>query len=278
MPASREQRLAPVQPMVMRRLRLRCGDWSIRSLRVNRHLQPFDHLAPHRHGHSQLLLYLRGHGEQRIGRRSHSVGAGAVFFIPAGQLHEFREKAPRRAICLVADLGGKGPRSLRNPHGWLSAEALATVRQRVAELGPEGELDLNAGGTALLIVDACRRACTREAPAHSPGVVMNRLRRAWRPDDEGAWPQPAELARRVGLQKDYLNRLVRRACGLTLGQWRARELLRSASDELRRGSTIAGAAAALGFGDASYFARWFRRQTGLAPSQWRGPKGPARNI
>jgi AraC family L-rhamnose operon transcriptional activator RhaR len=78
------------------------------------------------------------------------------------------------------------------------------------------------------------------------------------------------LARRVGLQKDYLNRLVRRACGLTLGQWRDRELLRAAESKLRRGLTVIDVAGELGFNDSSYFARWFRKQTGLTPVQWRG--------
>ena len=79
---------------------------------------------------------------------------------------------------------------------------------------------------------------------------------------------PGGLARRTGLQKDYLNRLVRRACGLTLGQWRDRELLRAAEDELKRGARVAAVSGSLGFSDPSYFARWFRKQTGLPPSHW----------
>jgi AraC family transcriptional activator of pobA len=61
---------------------------------------------------------------------------------------------------------------------------------------------------------------------------------------------------------------VRRACGLTLGQWRDRELLRTAEDQLKRGARVAVVSASLGFSDPSYFARWFRKQTGLPPSHW----------
>ena len=228
---------APVQPIVLRRLDLRCGEWTVRSLRVNRHLQPFDRYAPHRHAHGQLLLYLRGRGEQRVGDKKLPVGPGAVFFIPPARVHEFREQAPRRAICLVADLGGKGPRALGFRHGWLSAEALACLKE------PQG-----SGGAA----------------------IMKRLQRVWRPDatSGSSWVRPAELAKRVGLQKDYLNRLVRRATGLTLGQWRDRELLRAAEASLRHGHRVAVVASDLGFSDANYFARWFRKQTGLSPSHW----------
>ncbi len=261
---------APVQPIILRRLQLRCGDWSVRSLRVNRHLQPFDRFAPHRHAHGQLLLYLRGRGEQRVGQRRHPVGPGAVFFIPPGRIHEFREQAPRRAICLVADLSGAAPKKSGFRYGRLSAEALATVRQQVATLSEESgrHLDLTAGGAALLIVETCRSACSGEASPHPGTTVLARLQRAWRMNDGGHWPRPGELARRTGLQKDYLNRLVRRACGLTLGQWRDRELLRTAENELKRGVRVAAVSESLGFSDPSYFARWVRKQTGLPPSHW----------
>lgn len=262
---------APVAPIVLRRLQLRCGDWSMRALRVNRHLHPFERYAPHRHPYGQLLLYLRGHGEQRIGRQNYPAAPGTVFFIPPGRIHEFREQAPRRAICLVADLGGAGPRKQGFRHGQLSAEALASVRQQVVAISSEssGNIDLTAGGAALFILDACRRACTGETDASRSGsTVLRRLQRAWRADADGHWPRPGELARRTGLQKDYLNRLVRRACGLTLGQWRDRELLSAAESELKRGSRVAEVSESLGFSDPSYFARWFRKQTGLPPSHW----------
>ena len=75
---------APVQPIVLRRLHLRCGDWTVRSLRVNRHLQPFDRYAPHRHAHGQLLLYLRGRGEQRVGHKKFPVGTFLTGFLLLG--------------------------------------------------------------------------------------------------------------------------------------------------------------------------------------------------
>lgn len=264
---------APVEPIVLRRLNLRCGDWVVRALRVNRHLQPFDRRAPHRHVHGQLLLYLRGRGEQRAGRSCHDAGPGAVFFIPPGRIHDFRERAPRRAICLVADVDGPAVRKLGFRHGWLGAADLAAVRQHVAGLSGDTarSFDLGAGGAALLILEACRRACAGEGTVSGGhGAVMSRLARSWRPADSGGWPRSSELARRVGLQKDYLNRLVRGASGLTLGQWRDRELLGLAEAGLRRGAGVAKVASDLGFGDQSYFARWFRKQTGLSPSQWAG--------
>lgn len=276
----------PLRPILLKRLRLRCGDWSIRELRVNRHLHPFDRESPHRHAHGQLLVYLRGRGEQRIGRKLHPVGPGAVFFIPPGKAHAFLEESPRLAICLVADLGGPGPARFGTASGWLPAEELAGVRERLnllahesplrskSERTPEGpgNLELGAGGTALLLLESCRRACLVSAPVVNEGAaVTTRLLRSLEPG--ALTPAPAELARRVGLQKDYLNRLVRRSTGLTLGQWRARELLKASVRELARKGSIGAAAEQLGFSDANYFARWFRRQTGMTPRTWRSREG-----
>ncbi len=267
---------APLQPILLRRLHLRCGDWSVRELRINRHLQPFDRESPHRHPHGQLLLYLRGRGEQRIGRKLHPVGPGAVFFIPPGTEHAFLEEAPRLAICLVADLTGAGPSRLGTAAGWLPAEELARVRERLNRLAHEqgekqerpGTLELGAGGTALLVLESCRRACLSPSPATGSGnAIAGRLLRSLGPGELP--PPPGELARKVGLQQDYLNRLVRRATGLTLGQWRDRELLKASERELAKGGPIGAAAQRLGFSDLNYFSRWFRRQTGMTPRTWR---------
>lgn len=275
-PTGRKAGPSPIRPILLERLHLRCGDWSVRELRVNRHLEAFDLQAPHRHSHGQLLLYLRGGGEQHVGGKRYPVGPGAVFFIPPGQKHSFREHAPRLAICLVADLGGKGPARLGTATGWLPAEELARVRERLNRLAHEkGEhadgdrsLELGAGGTALLLLESCRHACLKSPPPADEGpVVARRLLRTV--DPGGVAPPPGELARRVGLQQDYLNRLVKRGTGLTLGQWRARELLKTAERELAKEGTIGEAALKLGFADANYFSRWFRKQTGMTPGSWK---------
>ncbi|NBR68666.1 MAG: cupin domain-containing protein [Verrucomicrobia bacterium] len=108
----------PLQPVVLREMRVRCGKWSITGLRVNRHLQPFDQMTPHAHPHGQLLLYLRGRGIQRVGSKSYPVSAGSVFFVPAGMTHGFEETGPRRAICLVADWRGDSPSLAQVDEGW----------------------------------------------------------------------------------------------------------------------------------------------------------------
>jgi len=77
------------------------------------------------------------------------------------------------------------------------------------------------------------------------------------------------LAVRAGQNADTLSRTLRRTTGLTLGQWRNRYRLQRAQAALREKRTIGEAAAAAGFDDQNYFARWFRSQTGVSASAWR---------
>ena len=256
----------PLQPMVLRELRVRCGRWHITGLRVNRHLQPFDRMSPHAHSHGQLLLYLRGRGIQRAGAGSYPVSSGSVFFIPRGMRHGFEETGPRRAICLVADWSGEP----KFQTGFLGAEGMAEVRTRLSLLGSGSrETDLAVAGTALQIVSLCRAACDPGLLGQSPSHgLITRLQRECRQDGDLKWPSVGELSKRMGLQKDYLNRLVRGGTGLTLGQWRAKKILAMVEAELRKGGRMVAVADRCGFTDANYFTRWFRNQTGLTPKDW----------
>ena len=268
MPKKRVRRFpdVPLQPVVLREMQVRCGKWRITGLRVNRHLQPFDQMTPHAHPHGQLLLYLRGRGIQRVGETSYPVSAGSVFFVPAGMTHGFEETGPRRAICLVADW--RGEQKFRS--GFLAAGAMAEVRTRLSLLGGgQRGVDLGAAGTTLQILSLCLTTCDAPNSMGNPSnSLMGRLGRELRRGAEPKWPSPAELSRRVGLQKDYLNRLVLTGTGLTLGQWRAKKILVFVEAELRKGGKMVEVAERCGFMDANYFTRWFRRQTGLTPKNW----------
>ncbi|MFZ4387390.1 MAG: helix-turn-helix domain-containing protein [Chthoniobacterales bacterium] len=206
------------------------------------------------------------------------MAPGALFFIPPGKEHSFLEQSPSLAICMVADLDGEGAVRLGVSSGWLPAEELARVRQKINNLahhrdpsdGSNPGLELGPGATALLLLDSWRRACLVQSGSDPPEAADSSLTRRLlcSLDPGGLAPAPGEIARRVRLQQDYLNRLVRRGTGLTFGQWRVSQLLKATERELAKGESIGEAALRLGFSDPNYFSRWFRRQTGITPSVW----------
>jgi AraC-like DNA-binding protein len=74
----------------------------------------------------------------------------------------------------------------------------------------------------------------------------------------------------LGISTNYLSRLVKRTTGRSPGVWidiarigRAKELLSGSTD------SIIDIAAAVGLEDQSYFSRFFRRHTGMTPSEYR---------
>jgi AraC-like DNA-binding protein len=84
-------------------------------------------------------------------------------------------------------------------------------------------------------------------------------------------PTPlAAVARHAGYDPDHLTRKLKREGGLGLRALRDRLRLESAQAALRTSVTVAEAAVQSGFEDPNYFTRWFRRQTGQTPSEFRG--------
>jgi AraC family transcriptional activator of pobA len=77
-----------------------------------------------------------------------------------------------------------------------------------------------------------------------------------------------EVIRRSGYQRDHLNSLIKRESGITLGQYRSQRRLALAKRLLTEQVRVSAVAAAVGLPDQSYFARWFRKQTGQQPSTW----------
>ncbi|MBK5255192.1 MAG: helix-turn-helix domain-containing protein [Vicinamibacteria bacterium] len=82
--------------------------------------------------------------------------------------------------------------------------------------------------------------------------------------------QPAEYARRLRITVGHLNQLSRRHLGRAVGVViRERVVLEAKRQLLHTDRSAAEVAYALGFKDPTYFARFFRRGTGMSPSKFR---------
>jgi AraC-like DNA-binding protein len=80
----------------------------------------------------------------------------------------------------------------------------------------------------------------------------------------------AEIARHVGLSQRQLQRLFRRAFGLTIQQFIIQSRIQAATHELTHSNrAIADIALSLGFSDQSAFTNQFRRVTGMPPRKYR---------
>lgn len=268
-----QKAMKDLKSLLLREIEVELPGLKLRRLCLNKHLPETDALEDHAHGFCQLLCYLSGVGTLRADGREHQVFPGAVAFLPAGMVHGFRESCGRRPLSLAVDFEIDGGHGFCFAH--LNQSESTRLRRELAELGrlrrPDApESRLPAAAAALRILDVQLRAVgvlEREARA-VPAFVKKFIRLA--SDTDTTENSIARLARETGYQADYLNRRFKEVTGLTLIQQRDALRLDRAKRLIRQGTAIGEVAERVGFDDANYFSRWFKRHTGLPPSHYAG--------
>lgn len=252
--------------------RSRLHDWQIR---VHRHAALF-----------QILVIRSGDVEARLDGRVVALAGPCAITVPALAAHGFRFSPDVDGTVFtiaeqhVAQLGAGAP-------GW---DAALLRLRAVADVGA-AVID-----AAAALRDDYARHDRWRMPAVDAGLrrLLVELARALPADagaDESAPPRPlrhvqayralvdaqyrrqprlGELAAQVGITPTQLNRCCRRVLGHSALAVLHARLLLEAQRELRYTAlSVKEIALGLGFADAGYFTRFFRRATGSTPSAWR---------
>lgn len=247
---------------------------------LHRHLQEHASVEPHKHGWAQAILYLSGNGRQTLVGSEARVEPGTLVLLPPGVSHAFSRGEGRAPLCVMIDFRLKGARRRDAVVCSLNRSELAQVKQQLGELmkipaaskGGAGAGDALhwEGAVAVLqvLLTALRAAgwLERVQAAAGGGKAVSAIHGMLAKVDHES--PLGQVVQKSGYQRDHLNRLVKKETGLTLGQFRAQQRLAKAKELLGQGVQVAAVAAAVGLPDQSYFARWFRRQTGQVPSVW----------
>jgi len=264
-----------VKPLYSQSFSLRLPGMHICQLHLNRHLPQSAQVGEHSHSCAQLLLYLNGNGSQIISGQSHPVKPGMVFFIPPDVQHSFLEVSGRKPLCLAIDLHFSNSQKRKPLTCHLNSQEMMSIRQTLSDLSRwrerVDEIEPREAAAVLRLVDVFFRALgflQRGNISPTQNAVVNAARKALK--DGKAFELPlSTLAARIGYQPDYLNRVLKQSCGLTLGQLRADVRMQKAKRMLVENAAISSISGAIGFADANYFSRWFRQLTGYTPSAWR---------
>lgn len=259
------------RPLLIQEVDVRLPGVRLRRLRLNRHLPEVDSLSEHAHAFSQILCYLSGRGTMTVARDRHEITPGAVALVPPHVDHAFHETSGRRPLCLVLDLELRGAAKRGFTLARLTLGDAAEVRRELATL--TRLTDPNAAACRLVVAAAALRVADIFLRALGLLATQRRVEppfvrefdRLLRREPDAAQASVAELARRLGYQPDYLNRVFKQATGRTLGEHRSAHLLERAKRLLREREFVKDVGAELGFADHNYFSRWFRKHTGRSP-------------
>jgi AraC family L-rhamnose operon transcriptional activator RhaR len=263
------------QPLLLQALDIHLPGVHIRRLALHRHLSETTDIRPHTHKFSQCLVYLSGQGQQRIRDAVYATQTGTAAFIPPQVEHAFHRMAARHPICLIMDFDWRGAPKRPAQVVSLPLAGLREIRHLLAGIShlqrqSNAKPPLLMSATIIKLLNAILGGMALTQPHHlEPLSPLSRKVDALLAAPESAGVSLGELAGRAGYQHDYLNRVLKRHAGLTLGQFRSRKLVPKAQQLLRQKDSIAAVASEMGFTEPNYFARWFRKQTGQTPSAWR---------
>ncbi|MBE1500949.1 AraC-like DNA-binding protein [Amycolatopsis lexingtonensis] len=239
---------------------------------------------PHRHTFHELVHVTGGTGAHVVELARWPLRPPHLGVIAPGQVHQWADvRGLDGHVVVFTDdflLDYPADRELlrrlsARPWLELDARANAGVTRLIADLEDEyrrGGDDSESVLRALLhvlVVRAGRLPGTPEAPPAPAGAVAAEFARLSARTELGLWSVTAH-AERIGVTPGHLTEAVKAATGRTAAQ-----LLREARTReaqrflLRTDLTVRQVASRVGFADPAYFCRFFRRETGLSPGDFR---------
>jgi AraC family transcriptional activator of pobA len=237
---------------------------------------------PHRHTFHELVHVTGGTGAHVVDTARWPLRPPQLGVIAPGQVHQWAGvRGLTGHVVLFTDdflLDHPADRELlrrlgERPWPRLDDDADARITRLIADLadehrrGGDGAESVLRALVHVLVVRAGRLLGT-PPPAPAGAVAAEFVRLAGRPEP-GLW-SVREHAERLGVTPGHLTEAVKAATGRTAAQ-----LLREARTReaqrflLRTDLTVRQVAGRVGFADPAYFCRFFRRETGLSPGDFR---------
>lgn len=245
----------------------------------------------HRHEHFFQILQIRGGtGDAVIGDTTHRLEPGTLVFVPEKVTHGFRfsRDTDGQVITTMSDhlpvysndghslrQFVSGPRILRLPAGHPDSDYMTTTLDRI-----EGELSAGFGArygliesylSVVLTLAAGFEAATSQDDAAAGRDIARIARLNQLIGMHYREHLPVEFyARELGVSVTHLNRITKAQTGRTMNELLSDKIIMQAKRDLVfTFLTAQEIAYSLGFADPAYFTRFFSREAGETPRQFR---------
>lgn len=246
--------------------------------------------APHAHSFYLLLYVTQGQGTHTIDLVTYDLKPGSLFFMAPGQVHHWQLSADAAGILLFFDpdfylFRYPGPRLFEYPFFTARHAPVLYLSPGEEELFPLfGRMAREAAAPAphqddvlcaylhIVLELAARHTLAPATLNHEPRHGLQLLREFGTHLTQHFRRSRAvqEYAQLLHISPNHLNALCRRHLGKTASQLIQERVVLEAQRLLTHSThTIAQIADALGFEDASYFGRYFRKHTGHTPEHYR---------
>lgn len=247
---------------------------------------------PHRHTFYEIVLVTAGRGWHVVDSQPWPIVPPHFGVVVPGQVHHWEDARGVEGSVLLfnEDFLVRHPEDVPVLQAlqaltWLSPGAaqmaalmaLAGEMERELRSGEHGYDRVLRAYLHILIVRAARLGRAVEDPAPGAttqvGELVEQFLRLIAMPGQGSRTL-ISYAREIGVSPGHLHELVREQTGLTPGRWTRRQRVLAAK-RLLTGTdlTIRQVAEQAGFADPAYFCRFFRRETGFAPGEFRRRAG-----
>jgi AraC family transcriptional activator of pobA len=262
-----------------------------------------DHLArfpmvslPHAHSFYLLLYVTQGHGTHTIDLVTYDLRPGGLYFLVPGQAHSWVLSADAQGYILFfsaafyqrqypADRLAAYPffDATQSPVLYLPLSETTIpglFRHILAEkVTPATNRDEVVGAYLFLLLELAARAYTHEQDQHAPSHSLQQVRAFSQLLDAHFRTEKTVrfYADQLALTANHLNALCRRVVNQTASDLIHERVITEAQRLLAHSALSVGQIAdQLGFDDASYFTRYFKKYVGQTPEPFRAQQQASR--
>jgi AraC family transcriptional activator of pobA len=258
---------------------------------ANRH---FSVKYPHRHDFFEILYLLKGSGYHVIDGNKYEIKPPCLFFMSPGQAHKLELSLDIEGFIFIFtsdfyQLNRSNQNSLiefpffytihqDNPPLLLSSESdirflELLFRQSILEIKQAGE---STPELLRSILELILNTCAARYPGHektlNKGKAQTIVKKFYHLIEENFQRNLllSDYARLIGVTPNHLTQTVRHLTGKSSSQViKAKQLLEIKRLLFHTNLTVSEIANLLHFEDQSYFTKFFKRETGLTPLQYR---------